>query len=107
MPMHQGDQYSILVSINKGGDPLTPAEVEGVKVRIGAEERRYPDGTLTYSADEQAWLFPVTQADTLAMMGMQRAQVQVNFGGTPAQIIGSAIEQVNIDNSVIRSEWDE
>lgn len=105
MAMHQGDQYSIVITINSGDEPLTPEDVEGIRIKIGEMERRYPEGTLTYNDQEGAWLFPVTQAETLRMTGMQRAQVQVNFGGTPPQIIGSAVVQVDMDGSVIRKEW--
>lgn len=103
--MQQGDQYSICVTIDKDGAALTPADVEGVRVRIGEIERRYPDGGLEYNAEAGVWLFPVTQADTLSMSGTPKAQVQVNFGGTPAQIVGSPVGHVAIDDSVIREVW--
>lgn len=101
--MHQGDQYSICVTINKDGSPLAPADCEGVRVRIGSVEQRYPDGDLTY--EDGVWLFPFTQSQTLGMAGAQRAQVQVNFGGNPEQIIGSAVTVVTVDGSVIRKVW--
>lgn len=103
--MHQGDQYSVMIAIDKDGAALTPDGCEGVRVRIGGVEHRYP-GTLGFDTETSQWLFPLTQAQTLQMMGTQRAQVQVSFGGNPAQIIGSAVEQVNIDGSVIRREWE-
>lgn len=105
--MQQGDQYSIQVSLTKGDQPLAPADVEGVKVMLGPIIARYPDGGLTYDDDNDVWLFPVTQEQTLELRGRVAAQVQVDFGGTPRQIISSKVQQVLVDTSIIRSAWND
>lgn len=105
--MQQGDQYSIRITIRKEETALAPEDVEGVKVKIGNIEHRYPDGSLTYDTTTEAWLFPVTQEQTLSLLGTQPAQVQVNLGGTPPQIIGSSVQSATINGSVIRSVWNE
>ena len=104
--MQQGDQYSIRLDIQQDGEPLAPADVTGVKVVIAGIEQRYPDGGLTYDTVIESWLFPITQEQTLALRGMVPAQVQVNFGGNPAQIIGSKVYNVNVSESIIRTAWD-
>lgn len=105
--MQQGDQYSIMFAIKKAGEPLTPDDVEGVRVHIGGIERRYPDGGLDWDAESRTWLFPVSQSETLQLRGLVAAQVQVDFGGSPRQIVGSTVERFRVDESVIRRVWDE
>ena len=104
--MQQGDQYSIMVSIMSGCDFVTDKDVAGVKIRIGDVTKEYP-GELSYDSKSRTWLFPITQAQTNSMKGRAAAQVQVNFGGDPAQIIGSKVRDIFIDNSIIKEPWDE
>ena len=104
--MQQGDQYAIRVDIKQGGSALEPADVAGVKVQLGDIMREYPDGGLTYDSTLESWLFPVSQAETLALEGTVSAQVQVNLGGEPAQIVGSPVRRVRVDGSIIRQVWD-
>ena len=104
--MQQGDQYAVRVDIKQGGEALEPADVAGVKVQLGDIVREYPDGDLTYDSTLESWLFPVTQAETLALEGTVSAQVQVNLGGEPAQIVGSPVRRVRVDGSIIRQVWD-
>lgn len=104
--MQQGDQYAVRISIEKDGQALTPDDVAGVKIDLGSLERRYP-GELSFDTDSGMWLFPVSQVETLALSGRIPAQVQVNLGGNPAQIIGSKVSNVIVDASLIRSVWDD
>lgn len=103
--MQQGDQYSIRVCIKKEGVALAPADIVGLKIKVGNIEDSYPAGNISYDSESGKWLFPVTQEQTIALEGVQLAQVQVNFGGNPAQIVGSKVQSAYIDSSVIRSIW--
>lgn len=104
--MQQGDQYQIMVDIQREGTSLLPADVEGIKVELGGIVRRYP-GELSYDADLGCWLFPVTQEESLRFDTNVEAQVQVNFGGTPPQIIGSKVRRVLVGTSIIRTVWND
>ena len=103
--MQQGDQYSIMLAIQKDGHALTPDDVVGVKVSIAGIEQSYPGNGLTYDETLECWLFPVTQAQTLAMSGQVPAQVQVNLGGNPPQIIGSTVSHAYVNKSIIGGVW--
>lgn len=105
MSLHQGDQLVLRVSIKYDGAPLTPDMVDGVKVKIGNVQHTYPDGELTYEPYSQRWLFPVTQEQTLAMRRAVEKQVQINFGGTPAEIINSDIITSDIRPTIIKEVW--
>lgn len=104
--MQQGDQYAIRINIQNGGVAVTPSDVTGVKVALGSIVHVYP-GDLSYDSEGGSWLFPVSQRDTLALQGRVPAQVQLNYGGDPAQIIGSKVKQVVVDASMITEVWDD
>lgn len=104
--MLQGDQYSLMIPIMSGCDPITPDMIEGVKIQVGDVVKLYP-GDLEYDSKMKCWLYPLTQEQTLGMRGRVTAQVQVNFGGDPAQIIGAKPKDIFIDNSLIKKEWNE
>ena len=105
--MQQGDQFSLMIDIKRGDTSLAPEDVEGIKVKLGDVERKYPDGGLTYDDGLDTWLFPVSQEDTLKMDSHVKAQVQVNFGGTPPQILGTEVSDVYVCQSIIKDTWDE
>ena len=105
--MQRGDQYSIRIAISKDGQPLAVGGITGLRIKLGDLEDRYPEGTLSYDDVAGVWLFPVTQEQTHAFPETLLAQVQVNFGGNPETIVGSRVQRININNSIIRSTWDE
>ena len=105
--IQQGDQYSLEVSIlGDDGLPITPDGIDGVKIELGDISKRYP-GELTFDGESDVWLFPVTQEETLSLAGHVKFQTQVNFGGTPPQILGSPKETVYVADSIIKEVWDD
>ena len=105
--MQQGDQFYLMFEIKQGNTSLAPEDVTGIKAKVGDIECEYPGGDLTYDSGLDVWLFPLTQEDTLAMYPYVKAQVQVNFGGDPPQILGTEVSDVYVSRSIIQDVWDE
>ena len=106
MTVQQGDQYSLPITIRMGDGYVTPDTVTGLRLSVAGIEQRYP-GTLDYDAPSNAWLFPLTQEQTLQMQGHVTIQAQANLGGSPAVIIGSGTTSEQVAESIIRSVWDD
>ena len=99
LSMMQGDAYDIhLTLIDEDNTPITDADVSKVNITFGGTTKSYPDGAVTYDADEGEWLYPVTQAQTIGMPPIADLSVRVKF-------IGGDVEGANIGNVyVIPSE---
>ncbi len=112
MVIIQGDQYGISIPItrvsHKGTEqeeriPITPANVDGVKVKIDKFEDSYPNGNLVYNDELERWVFPLTQEMSLKLYGERKAQVQIKQGDI---IQGSTWKEIYIDTNIIKEEWD-
>lgn len=105
----QGDQYYIPIIITQGETEITDQNVNDVKIKVDAITKKASDGDISYSAytygaeERHAWLFPVTQLQTLSWKaGVIPIQVQIKDGDA---IIGSEVQQIPVDFSIIGDEW--
>lgn len=107
----QGDEYGIATPIyrvqHKGTEqeertPVTPANVDGVKIKIDVFEEKYP-GNLTYNDELEAWVFPLTQSMSLKLYGQRKVQVQIKHDGI---IRNSGHKLIIIEDNIIKEEWD-
>ena len=105
----QGDQYYIPIIITQDTTVITDENADDVKIKIDAIAKKASAGEISYSAytygteERHAWLFPVTQLQTLSWRaGVIPIQVQIKQGDA---IIGSEVQQIPVDFSIIGDEW--
>ena len=105
-PIQQGDQYFLPVVIKQNDVEVTPSNCDDVKIKVGSIQKQYSDGTLNYGpydADNSAWLYPLTQTQTLSWQNSTIAiQAQIKQG---SNIFGSDTEAIPVDFSIITEEW--
>ena len=83
MTLMQGDQVPIGIRLeDDNGDPITDSAVSEVAVTLGEVTRKSTDEILpvTYDANEELWMFAVTEADSLGLtMGVHELSARVWF----------------------------
>ena len=100
LSMMQGDAYDIHLTLVKEDDtPITDADVSKVNITFGGTTKSYPDGAVTYDADEGEWLYPVTQAQTIGMPPVAELSVRVkyNTGDVEGAKIGNVPSFFHLD----------
>ena len=103
MAIQKGDEYLVPVLIRQGKTIITDQIASGVKVALGSTVCRWPNGNLTY--DNEVWYFPLTQKISNSLpAGKVKLQAQVKING---KIVGTPTIQVDIQDSIIKGEWDE
>lgn len=100
--LHQGDQYGIAVKTYAGDSLLTPSDVDGMKIKIGEFVQKYPGGELTYDDEEEAWVFHLSQQQSLTLGTRTKMQFQYKVG---ASIQTSDTMDVLVKPSIIKDEW--
>lgn len=77
--MMQGDSYGLKIEILKAdGTAVTTADVSDVEITIGSLSKTYSDGKVTFSEDENKWIYHLTQAETFKFPAARiKAQVRV------------------------------
>ncbi len=100
--INQGDQYAVeIVLTDEDNHAVTPSTVDDLKIKMCGIEKSYLAGSLVYRDDK--WLFPLTQADTLAMKaGRIPVQAQALIGTT---VISTDVIYADIGRSIIRSTF--
>lgn len=105
-PIQQGDQFYLPVVIKQDKVEITPENADDVKIKIGDVLKKYSLGELTYGlydTEKSAWLYPLTQAQTLSYKGATISiQAQIKQG---ANVFGSDTNMIPIDFSIIQEEW--
>lgn len=78
----QGDSYPIYITMTYNGSPLDLNEVEKIEFKIGDLVKYYNSdgsGEVEYSQEEDAFIFPLSQTETLKFEGSQEYQARVKF----------------------------
>ena len=105
MNIHKGEQYFVPFEIAVGGDAVTPASVDGVRIQIENRLCEYPNGELEYGTEEGTWLYPLTEDQSSSLYaGEREAQVAVKYGD---DIIMSDVIKVAVKDSIIKRKWSE
>lgn len=105
MNIHKGEQYFVPFEIAVGGDAVTPASVDGVRIQIENRLCEYPNGELEYDTEEGTWLYPLTEEQSSSLYaGERKAQVAVKYGD---DIVMSDVIKVAVKDSIIKRKWTE
>ena len=99
----KGESYSVAFRLKNTGSIITPDNVEGGRIMLGSQMATYPDGTLTYSAEDQTWRFPLSQGTTYAITGATvEYQSQIKVAGN---VYSSEKRQITVCETMFRKEW--
>ena len=103
MNIHRGEQFAVPFEIFIDEDSVTPENVDGLRVQLGDRLCEWPDGELEYDDDSGAWLYPLTEQQSLALCpGHRSAQVAVLIGD---DIFESDVVGVRVSDSIIQRRW--
>lgn len=96
----QGEQYAIEIVVTADNTPITPTNCDDIKIKLGDTIRKYSAGELMF--EDNAWLFPLTQEQTLRMSGVLPLQVQYKVGDN---IFSTTINGIDIGKTIIKEMW--
>lgn len=95
----QGDSYGIPITIEFDGGIGTPDNLLDVEVVLGDIKKSYSEGKLTFDDENNQYIFPLTQTDSLAMAASyNRAQIRIKL--MTGEVIGQVIENLVVDRSL-------
>ena len=103
MNISQGDQYGIPITIKINGELATPDMFSNVEIVIGNIRKDMESG-VTYSEAEKAWIFPVTQQETIRHASKsQDGQVRVKFpsGDVYCASLGTVVINASLSKVVL------
>lgn len=95
--MMQGDQYYIPIS----GTGFELADVEYIEFVVGKLVKAYPED-VSFNSTDSVFLFPVTQAETFKMIGVQQTQARIKFRFSE-DIVGVAMAPIEVSRSLTRT----
>ena len=98
--IHQGDQYYLPFYIENDSNPITPNDIDDVRIKVGNIIKVYSKGGLLY--DNNIWLFPIVQKNSLKWQGPIDCQLQFKQGDT---IITSKKYTIQVDPSSFTDEF--
>ena len=67
MMIYQGDQYAIPITVKRNGTVQTSENIEALEVIFAGMRKLYP-GEIVYQPDSQAFMFPLNQSESLALL---------------------------------------
>ena len=103
MVIYKGEQFFIPFDVKIGNDLVTPENVDGVRIKVGDRLCQWPDGELEYDSTESAWMYWLTEAQSLELMaGSRLAQVAVKIGDN---ILKTDTLGITVKDTIIKERW--
>lgn len=100
--IHQGDQYYLPFQVENDSNPITPNDVDDVRIKIGNVVKVYSKGGLLYEYENDTWLFPIFQKNSLNWQGPMECQLQFKQGDN---VITSNKYTILVDSSMFKDEF--
>lgn len=101
--IHKGEQFVVPVEVEVNGQNVSPDDVDGIRIQIGDRLCEWPDGELDYDMEEETWLYPLTEAQTMSMYaGQRKAQIAVMIGDA---ILETDVFGIDVKESIIKKRW--
>lgn len=97
--LYQGDQYYINFVIATGSPPV-PIEltnIDLIEFAIGNVIKQYPE-EVTYNSDTQTFNFPITQQESMQLLGYEPYQVRIKYKNS--EVYGSNVNKLNVKESL-------
>lgn len=96
--MYQGDDLSKYIQIRQGNTLLTPIAFDSIQFTLGTLVKYYPE-EITWDSGKQAFVFPLTQAQTFAMRGGADLQVRAKLS-SDNKVRSANIISVEVKDSI-------
>ena len=98
--IHQGDQYYLPITITNDNILITPDNIDDIRIKVGGVIKKYSNNTLLF--ENETWLFPITQKNSLKWKGPTDCQIQYKQNDN---IITSDIYTIIVDSSMFDDEF--
>lgn len=100
--MMQGDSYGLRIDILKAdGTAVTADDVADVEITVGDLIKKYSDKKVTFDADGNKWIFPLSQEETFSFPA-SRIKAQVRVVWASGAVEGASLGHINVFESISR-----
>ena len=100
MSFYQGDQYSFILKMEVGGNPLDMEGIELIEFTIGSLSKNWPL-QVTYDKDKKLFYFPVTQEETFKFDQYEHYQARIKY--IDGNVYGTPVNKININERRIHN----
>ena len=101
--IQKGAQYIIPFDIKLNGEPVTPEDIDGLRIQIDNKLCEWPEGDLEFDSTDNTWSYPLTEEQSITMFaGERNAQVSVKIGD---DILPSCVMKITVSDSIIKKRW--
>lgn len=100
MSFYQGDQYSFILKMEVGGNPLDLEGIELIEFTIGSLSKKWPL-EVTYDQDKKVFYFPVTQEETFEFDQYEHYQARIKY--IDGNVYGTPVNKININETLSRN----
>lgn len=100
MSFYQGDQYSFILKMEVGGNPIDMEGIELIEFTIGNLSKNWPL-QVTYDKDKKLFYFPVTQEETFKFDQYERYQARIKY--IDGNVYGTPVNKININETLSRN----
>ena len=98
----QGDEYGIPIQIKTSEGIATANTFLDVEIVVGDMRKTLADGEITYSETEQAFIYPITQEESLGFSNMkQRVQLRCKFPN--GEVVGVSLGDITVRKSASKA----
>ena len=103
MNIHKGEQFLIPFEVKIDSDIVAPSDVDKLRIQVGDRLLEYPNSGLDYDDEDNVWLYPLTEEQSLSMYsGKRKAQVSVMLNDS---IFDSDVFDIDVKDSIITKRW--
>lgn len=100
--MMQGDSYSIPFEIKVDGIMASESTFADVEISIGNITKTMSSGDITFDAEQNAFMFPITQQETFALRNTpQKVQIRVKYAS--GDVYGVDIDKIDVAGSISKA----
>lgn len=98
--MMEGDSWPLRFGITVNGEPIEVQTVELIEFTVDELTKIYP-AEVNYSERYQAFIFPLTQAETQKFSGEVKAQGRVKFSS--GEVVGVDFGRIKVSRSLSKA----
>lgn len=100
--MMQGDQYNIPIEILADDGVTDPTVFDEVEIVIGSLVKTMRKQQVSYDAEERAFLFPISQKESMNMPNKVKAQVRVKPKGSE-DVFGIDLGEIDVAKTMSKA----
>lgn len=97
-PIYQNDQYFIRVRPKINGNVIDDTSCDELIIKLGKVVKKKSLNEITYNAEEQCWLFPLSIDQSCNSRSELKIQAWIKFDDT---YYATPVESIKVNNSII------